>query len=91
MNRGTWKATVHRVTKGQTQLKQLGTHEKTPINISIFPLKIEIGTHVNKNLLFCYTIIQIVFMVLHPRCKLKKKKVALLYPTLKNESKYPTN
>ena len=74
MNRGTWKATVHTVTKGQTQLKQLGTHEKTPINISIFPLKIEIGTHVNKNLLFCYTIIQIVFMVLHPRCKLKKKK-----------------
>ena len=26
MNRGAWKATVHRVTKSQTQLKQLSTH-----------------------------------------------------------------
>ena len=26
MDRGAWRATVYRVTKGQTQLKQLGTH-----------------------------------------------------------------
>ena len=26
MDRGAWKATVHRVTKSQTQLKQLSTH-----------------------------------------------------------------
>ena len=25
MNRGAWRATLHRVTKSQTQLKQLGT------------------------------------------------------------------
>ena len=74
MNRGTWRATIHRVTEGQTRLKQLGTHTKKSINISIFPLKIEIGTHVNKILLFCYTIIQMVYMVLHLRCKQKKKK-----------------
>ena len=26
MDRGTWRATVHRVAKSQTQLKQLSTH-----------------------------------------------------------------
>ena len=26
MDKGAWRATVHRVTKGQTQLKQLCTH-----------------------------------------------------------------
>ena len=26
MDRGVWRATVHRVAKSQTQLKQLGTH-----------------------------------------------------------------
>ena len=28
MDRGTWRATVHRVAKSQTQLKQLSTHTK---------------------------------------------------------------
>ena len=28
MDRGAWRATVHGVTKSQTQLKQLSTHEK---------------------------------------------------------------
>ena len=27
IDRGDWQATVHRVTKSQTRLKQLGTHE----------------------------------------------------------------
>ena len=29
MNRGAWWATVHRITKSQTQLKRLGTHMHT--------------------------------------------------------------
>ena len=29
MDRGVWQATVHGVTKGQTQLKQLSTHACT--------------------------------------------------------------
>ena len=29
MNRGAWRATVHRVAKSQTQLKQLSTHTCT--------------------------------------------------------------
>ena len=29
MDRGAWQATVHRVTKSQTQLKQLSTHART--------------------------------------------------------------
>ena len=29
INRGAWQATVHRVTKSQTQLKQLGMHTCT--------------------------------------------------------------
>ena len=29
MDRGAWQVTVHRVTKSQTQLKQLGTHTHT--------------------------------------------------------------
>ena len=28
MDRGTWRVTVYRVTKGQTRLKQLGTRAK---------------------------------------------------------------
>ena len=28
MNRGAWRATVHRVAKSQTQLKQLNTHTR---------------------------------------------------------------
>ena len=28
INRGTWRAMVHRVARSQTQLKQLGTHHK---------------------------------------------------------------
>ena len=30
MDRGAWRATVHRVTRGQTQLKQLSVHTYKP-------------------------------------------------------------
>ena len=33
MDRGTWQATVHRVEKSQTRLKQLGTHTCTYISV----------------------------------------------------------
>ena len=32
MDRGAWQATVHRVTKSQTQLKQLSTHTSEHIS-----------------------------------------------------------
>ena len=32
MDRGAWQATVHRVTKSQTQLKQISTHAHTWMN-----------------------------------------------------------
>ena len=35
MDRGTWRATVHRVAKSQTQLKQLSMHARTHINTDI--------------------------------------------------------
>ena len=35
MDRGTWRATVHRVAKSQTQLKQLSMHACTHINTDI--------------------------------------------------------
>ena len=28
MDRGTWRATIHRITKSQTRLKQLGRHTR---------------------------------------------------------------
>ena len=31
MDRGAWRATVHRVAESQTRLKQLGMHTHTPI------------------------------------------------------------
>jgi len=33
MDRDTWRATVHRVAKSQTQLKRFGTHACVPIDI----------------------------------------------------------
>ena len=30
MGKGAWKATIHRVAKSQTQLKQLSTHVEKP-------------------------------------------------------------
>ena len=35
MDRGAWRATVHKVTKSWTQLKQLSTHAPTPWAINI--------------------------------------------------------
>ena len=32
MDKGAWRAAVHRVTKSQTQLKQLGMHTHTSFN-----------------------------------------------------------
>ena len=40
MDRGAWQATVHRITKSQTQLKQLSMH--APLNVN------ENCTHANK-------------------------------------------
>ena len=37
MDRGTWRATVHRVTKSWTQLKQLSTHAKYNKTTFFFP------------------------------------------------------
>ena len=34
MDRGTWWATVHRVTQSQTQLKSLSTHAHNPANLT---------------------------------------------------------
>ena len=39
MDRGAWQATVHRVTKSQTQLKQLGTHAHTGVLYKNFAKK----------------------------------------------------
>ena len=36
VDRGAWQATVHRVTKSQTQLKQLSSHAYTYIYIYIY-------------------------------------------------------
>ena len=35
MDRGAWRATVHRVAKSQTQLKQLSMHARTHIDTDI--------------------------------------------------------
>ena len=39
MDRGAWQATVHRVTKSQTQLKRLGTHPHTGVLYKNFAKK----------------------------------------------------
>ena len=36
MDRGAWQATVHRVTKSQKQLKQLSTHARHMVRVSLF-------------------------------------------------------
>ena len=38
MNRGAWRATVHRVSKSQIQLKQLSTTQKSMIYLYIFSI-----------------------------------------------------
>ena len=37
MDRGAWQATVHGVSKSQTQLKQLNTHKLGEIQVSEHP------------------------------------------------------
>ena len=50
MDRGVWGATVHRVTKSQTQLKQLSTHAHHPMafdhKISLLTFKVIIDIYV---------------------------------------------
>ena len=41
MDKGAWRAAVHRITKSQTQLKQLGMHTHTSFNTAQFQVTVD--------------------------------------------------